>query len=619
MIKALTGADTDRLREEKKRGISIELGFAPFDLPDGRRAGVVDVPGHERFVHHMLAGVPGFDLVLLVVAADEGVMPQTREHLDILQLLGVEKGILVITKTDLIEDEELLDLVATEIREQVLDTFLEDAPLYCVSSRTGHNLGKLLEGIVEMTKHLKGRPTAGPFSLPIDRSFTLAGLGTVVTGTLVSGELEAGGTGEVVPGGAIGKLRRLQVHGQDVSRAQAGQRLAVNLGGLSVAQARRGKVLATPGTLKETQVLDARLRLLERSPRPLAHRSRIRLHVGTAEVLGRVSLLDCDRLQPGDEAWAQFRLEQPIAARRGERFVLRFYSPVQTIGGGWIVEPLAPRRRRHHLPTIQELELKSRGQPEELVLQSLAESGLSGVTPEAMAQKLDLPVESISPLLRSLEDQNEALQLGKDDSIHLARSVVDAGWERLHALLEEYHNKYPLRQGMPRELARTRLFPELSPRSFQSLLQHLAHENRIDLRQESIKLKEHRVILSERQSDLLRQIEDAFAESPFNPPDPRNLPSDLDDSDRDEMIQTLIDQGLLVRVADNMLFHARALERAQILLETAAAPDGSLTVSDYRRVLDTSRKYALPLLEYFDTRKVTRRVGEKRVLVKFSG
>ncbi len=617
LIKALTGADTDRLREEKTRGISIELGFAPFDLPDGRRAGVVDVPGHEKFVHHMLAGVPGFDLVLLVVAADEGVMPQTREHLDILHLLGVENGILVITKTDLIEDEDLLALVAAEIREQVRTTFLEDAPLYCVSARTGKNLDNLVAAMVEMTQHITGKTTSGPFILPIDRSFTLAGLGTVVTGTLVSGQMEAGTTGEVVPGGGKGKLRRLQVHGEDVSLAQAGQRVAVNLGGLSVTRACRGRVLATPGTIKETQVLDARLRLLERSPRPLAHRSRIRLHVGTAEALGRVSLLDCDQVEPGGEAWVQFRLEQPIAAKRGQRFVVRFYSPVQTMGGGWIVEPLAPRRRRHHLPTLQELELKGRGQPEELTLQSLLEHGIAGATPEKMAENLGLAPENMPALLESLKERGEAVRLGEDDNVYLARAVLEEGWQSLQALLREYHDKNLLRQGMPKELARTQLLPKLPPRAFQALLQHLADKNLVIIQREYVKLYHHQVALSEEQSDLLRRMEDAYKMAPFNPPGPRELPLPLADSEREELLQILIDQGLLVHVAENMVFHVQAVDKAELLLGQAASPDGSLTVSDYRRVLNTSRKYTLPLLEYFDARKITRRVGEKRVLTNY--
>ncbi len=357
LVKALTGVDTDRLKEEKQRGISIDLGFAPFKLPGGQKAAIVDVPGHERFIRHMLAGAFGIDMVLLTIAADEGVMPQTREHMDIIELLGVDKGLVVITKKDLVDEEWML-LMEEEISEYLKGTILDGAPLMAVSAVTGEGIPDLLAAIENIAQQVQERSAEGYARLPIDRVFTIAGFGTVVTGTLWSGKINSGDTLELMPGGLQVKVRNLHVHNDKVNTAYAGQRVAVNLQGIELAEVRRGDLLATPGVLAPSYRIDARLRLLKSSKRSLSNWNRIRFHLGTDETMGRVVLLDRDQLNAGEEALVQLVMEKPVVAYQGDRFVIRYYSPVTTIGGGVVIDPRAPKQKRFREDVLEELSKK---------------------------------------------------------------------------------------------------------------------------------------------------------------------------------------------------------------------------------------------------------------------
>jgi selenocysteine-specific elongation factor len=615
LIKALTGRDTDRLQEEKERGITIELGFAPFDLPGGRRAGVVDVPGHERFIHHMLAGVGGMDLVLFVVAADEGVMPQTREHLDILDLLGIKKGIIVLTKKDLV-DVEWLELVEEEIRETVAGTFLAEAPLFAVSSVTGEGIPQLLAAIDALTQEVAERNPQASFRLPIDRVFTITGFGTVVTGTLVAGTIRLGDRCEILPGEKEGRVRQLHVHGSPVEEAYAGQRVAVNLTGIELSDVSRGDVLVAPGSLKATTMVDCRLYLLPSAPRPLANRTRVRFHTGTAEVLGRAYLLDKGELEPGGRGLVQFRLEGPVAVRRGDRYVIRSYSPMVTIGGGEVLESHPPRRRRFREAVIRELELKEKGDPLQLVEQGLWEAGEGGIGLEELETKLGLSPGEMEDLLARLEEEGKVVVLTLEQPHYLHRDIVATLRERAREALEDYHRRHPLRWGMAKEELRTRHFPALPPRLFQEFLLALDRDGVLAVERERVKLASHQPTLSPQQEALRGELEKLFLSQPFSPPAPAEAISRLGGGEAGELYLYLVEAGTLVRLSEDLAFHRRAVEEAREKILAQLEAQGSITVSQFRDLLQTSRRYALPLLEYFDAQRLTRRVGDKRVLAK---
>ncbi|HHY92195.1 MAG TPA: selenocysteine-specific translation elongation factor, partial [Firmicutes bacterium] len=510
LIQALTGHNTDRLKEEQERGISIELGFAPFDLPSGRRAGVVDVPGHERFIRHMLAGVGGFDLVLLVVAADEGVMPQTREHLDILQLLGVRSGLIVLTKVDLV-DAEWLALVKEEVRAAVQGTFLAEAPMYAVSAVTGQGIPELITAIDQATEAVSERDHTGPFRLPVDRVFTIAGFGTVVTGTLLSGTVKPGDRAMVYPAERPTRIRQVEVHGAKVETAYAGQRVALNLAGLSREEVERGAVVATPASLTPSTQVDVRLLLLGRAPRPLKQRERIRFHTGTAEILGRVHLLEVEELAPGESALVQLRLEGPVAVRRGDRFVIRSYSPATTIGGGRVLEPAAPRRHRFDPAVLAELRQKEAGDPLDLVAHALERAGLRPVSPEEVARSAGLGAEETTAALAVLVDRGRAVRLTLEGSaFYLDQGAVVRAVDEATALLNSFHYEHPLRQGLPLEEIRARVFPEFSPRLLTEFLR-LPPAGHLKVEGERIRLAGHSAGFSPEQADWVQKLKEALA------------------------------------------------------------------------------------------------------------
>lgn len=615
LIKRLTGIDTDRLREEKERGISIELGFAYLDLPDGRRAGIVDVPGHERFVKHMLAGIGGIDLVLLVIAADEGVMPQTREHLDIIQLLGIQRGIVVLNKIDLVE-AEWLELVEEELHEFLAGTVLAAAPVCKVSAVTGAGIPELLATIAVRTADVPERPTTGPARLPIDRVFSVVGFGTVVTGTLASGSLRVGDAVEVLPAGRAARVRSLQVHKQKVPEAGAGQRVAVNLAGLDVEDVNRGDVLATPGSFRSTRRLDVKLFLLDGAPRALKNRARIRLHLGAAEILSRVLLLDRDELEPGGNCFAQLLLEADTAAGRGDRFVIRSYSPMHTIGGGHVVDANPPRHKRFQAEVLKKLDTLEKGSPAEMVAEALRGSGVP-VGANDLAAAAGLDPETTAAACAELAAAGTAVRLAGGE--HLAHADNYARWRQTVVdALREYHRRYPLREGYPKEELRSRSFTGFSTGKFQELLQTLAAEGVVTLYAQSLALSEFSDgEPPEGARKLLERMEEAFRRGGTQPPTAAQVFEQvgLSEAEGQEYLHHLIRRGVLVRVDDEWCFHADAVAEARRRLESHLREHGELSVGEARDLLRSSRKYVLPLLEYFDRVRFTRRVGDLRVLV----
>jgi selenocysteine-specific elongation factor len=618
LVKALTNIDCDRLKEEKERGITIELGFAYFDLPSGRRAGIVDVPGHERFIKNMLAGAGGMDLVMLVVAADEGVMPQTVEHLHILSLLQVKRGMVVVTKADLVE-EEWLELVLMDIRDRIADTFLEEAPIIPVSAVTGEGMDVLTATMDNLMDDVAAKNANLPFRLPIDRVFTVQGFGTVVTGTLCAGAVAVGDLVEVMPSQLSGRVRGVGVHGKQVGRAEAGQRTAINLAGLTVEQISRGDMLCAPGVLRPSMMLDVRLSLLKDVDKALINRERVRFYSGTSEVLGRVILLDAEALLPGEEAFVQLRLEEPVALWAGDRFVLRSYSPMVTIGGGAILDPHPVKRKRFREQGLSELRVLESGSATAILDQYLRKHSNQTLTREKLLALISRPGPELDEALEELLAAEYAVSLRADDSSYIFhRDYLKSLAEKLESLVTEYHRRYPLRRGIPREEIRSRLLPQAGTRVFGAILLELQADAPVVVGSRVVASQGFEVSFSGKWAKAHETLTQKFESQLFAPPTLDDAPElvRLTPDDTRELLDALVEQEMLVKVAEGMYFHRLAVCKALDLLTAHCSANGNaeFTLADFRTVIDSSRKYALPLLEYMDQRKITLRSGEARRL-----
>ena len=608
LVKALTGIDPDRLQEEKDREMTIDLGFAWFALPDGQEISVVDVPGHERFIKNMLAGVGGIDLAMLVVAADESVMPQTREHLAILDLLQVTRGIAVLTKADLAEPD-WLDLVEEEVAEALRGTTLEGAPVARVSAVTGQGLDELkllLQGLLRETSPRKdlGRPR-----LAVDRAFTMTGFGAVVTGTLVDGSLSTGQEVELVPSGLRGRIRGLQSHRQHVDHVGPGRRVAVNVSGIGHDDIERGQVLTLRGWLHPTRTVDVRLRLTPWSPVPLKHNLGVTFHTGTSETLARVRLLDADELKPGQEAWAQLHLSEPVAVVKGDHFVIR--SSEWTLGGGRIVDAAPRRHRRHQGAVLERLGVMAEGSPRELALEALAATEPADVA--AVMRQANLSREDALAHLEALAEAGDVVPLGGKGIAGGAALVSRGGWERLKQdaarVLGGYHQSYPLRPGIPREELRNRL--KVASAVFSQMLPALAADGVLVEEGAMARLPDHQVRLTPEQERSAAAYIQALESSPYSPP----TDSPIDP----HLLSALTDQRRVVRASDTVVFAASAYDDMTERVVAHLREKEKITVADVRDLFGTSRKYALTLLEHLDQRHITRRVGDERVLVGTPG
>jgi selenocysteine-specific elongation factor len=613
LIQALTGIDPDRLREEKERGMTIDLGFAWLKLPNGQEVSIVDVPGHERFIHNMLAGVGGIDIALLVVAADEGIMPQTREHLAILDLLGVESGAVAITKTDLVDDE-WLELVLAETEETLAGTTLAEAPMVAVSSVNGQGLDDLRGTLQSLLERERSRRLIGRPRLPVDRVFTMAGFGTVVTGTLIDGELRVGQELELQPTTRRARIRGLQSHRKKIEAVPAGTRVAVNLSGLGTDQIQRGHVLTTPGWLRPTGVVDAHVRLIKAAPRPLTHNASVAFHTGAAETLAKVGLLDRKALEPGDSAWAQLRLQDRLAVAKGDLFIIRWPSPSATIGGGTIVEPHPKRHRRFDEKVLTQLSVLERGTPEEILLQHLVAREPAEV--EALVRRSGLPADTARTVVGGLVQSGEIVALdGQRGVVKPQTFVVSApGWDRLAgrltAALAAYHRGFPLRRGMAKEELRTRL--GVDARVFQRVVQRLMADGRITEAGPLVSLAEHEIVFTPEQQNQAAQVIEVLRRQGPAPADRADLEAELSVSP--ELTQALLDRGDLVEVSAELVYPTDVYDGMVHRVTKAIREQGPITVAGVRDIFNTSRKYALALMAHLDERKVTRRVGDERVL-----
>ncbi len=613
LVKRLTGVETDRLKEEKQRGISIELGFAPFTLPSGQKAAIVDVPGHERFIRHMLAGAFGIDMVLFTIAADEGIMPQTREHADIIEMLGVDKGIVVITKKDMV-DEEWLMLVEDDIREYIEAGILKGAPIVAVSAVTGEGISELLETIEKVAASVEEKPILGHARLPIDRVFTMAGFGTIVTGTLWSGQINVGDTLELMPVQKMVKVRTLQVHNDKVTTAYAGQRVAVNLQGIEVGDIKRGYLLADSGYLTPSYRVDTKLRLLSGSSRTLRNWNRVRFHLGTDEALGRVVLLDRDELLPGEEAFVQIVMEKPVTVYKGDPFVIRYYSPVDTIGGGTIIDPNAPHQKRYKEDVLNDLAVKEEGSLYDVVLHEL-ENSTQVLSVAELAKKTGTTDQKIVIELDQLLVDEKIVDISGKGSHYLSRQSLELIYEQITKTIEQYQSRYPLRAGYPKEDMRSRFFAKLNPKVFNTMMKYLEEEGRIVSKNNLVSIPGIQPNPGEKERKTIDIINTIMKDRPYNPPgiDEISSVTGISESDLAEIIAYLTDRGELFKISDGLYFSKSAIENGQSLLNEYFTREKELTLATARDIFDTSRRYALPLIEYYDRMRFTRRVGDVRV------
>ena len=621
LVRALTGTDPDRLPEEKRRGITIDLGFADLQLGD-LRLGFVDVPGHERFIKNMLAGAHGIDVVALVIAADEGVMPQTREHFDICRLLGVGQGLVVITKSDLV-DAEMLPLVEDETKELVRGSFLESAPVVTVSSKTGAGLAELKSTISEVAGLVPPRSSEQVARLPVDRVFSMKGFGAVVTGTLISGEIKESDELELLPAHMAVRVRGVQVHGKPVAKAEAGQRTAVNLSGVEVSQIERGMVLAAARRLRPTQIIDASVSVLPNASRGLKSRARVRVHTGAAEVLARVRVLDeAGEIPIGGSGLVQLRLEAPIVALHNDHFVVRSYSPQETIAGGIVLHPFAVKHRGKDLSRTRRL-LKGLAEPDRLQkFQSLADfaanSGLRLADLAAATGWNDTVLESVA----TQASGNSALT--DAGGVFLASDIFERYSDRVREELDKFHKREPLARGLLRETLREKVFAHAASEIFASVIGALESQKVLVSDKETVRAHSHSVDLSEQDQGLRQTFEQAYRKAGVEAPsiDHVMTQAGVAASQRAharKILQLLIDAGKIVRIQGDMLMHAEALETLkQKLLAYGATkePDRLIDVATFKELASVSRKYAIPLLEHFDRSRVTRRAGDRRVILK---
>jgi selenocysteine-specific elongation factor len=627
LVRALSGIDPDRLREEKARGMTIDLGFAWIDLPTANpqsdtpdnateAVGIVDVPGHIDFIKNMLAGVGGIDAAVLVIAADEGVMPQTREHLAILDLLGVPAGVVALTKVDTIDDPEWLDLVELDVAELLEPTRLADAPIVRVSAITGAGLDALRHALAETLGQLAPRRDRARPRLPIDRVFTLSGFGTVVTGTLSDGHFAVGDAVEVLPAGLPARIRGLQSHKQAVDQGEPGSRLAMNLTGVGTDEVHRGDVVVRPGTLRATTLIDAEFRMLPDAPKALAHNQAVDFFVGAAEVPARVRVLGADALEPGQSGWVQLRLERPVVTAAGDRFILRRPSPSITLGGGTVLSPHPRRRWKRFDPrVIARLETLARGAPDEILLHALARQPF--ISRQELIGQSGLDVSVADDALDELTQSGAIVPLGSGDPLLVTLDVHTRTLAQLTARLDEFHAAQPLRRGMARGELRSRVQTAgsaLPVRIFNALLEQAVSQGDVAADETLAWRNTFTVAPTPPQQRKVDRVLAAYAAAPYAPPNAGDTLAMLDGDEA--LLEMMVEQGQLVRLPGGVFLRGADFDAMVTAVSDHMAAHGTITLAETRDLFDTSRKYAQALLEEMDARRITRRDGDARVLRK---
>jgi len=606
LVKALTGIDPDRLKEEKEREMTIDLGFAWFTLPSGLVVSVIDVPGHEDFIKNMLAGVGGIDAALLVVAADEGVMPQTVEHLAILDLLEVRRGVVALTKVDLVEDEEWLELVAADVDRLLKGTTLADSKILPLSAVTGQGLPSLIEELDSLLSQIPPRRERGRPRLSIDRAFTLAGFGTVVTGTLIDGRFRVGQEVEILPQGLKSRIRGLQTHKEKIEVAVPGSRVAINLVGVGKDQLQRGGVVTSPGWLEPTRLIDVRLRMLSSAPKPLRHNTLVDFYSGAAQIPAKTRVLGAKAVEAGEEGWVQLVLTRPTPLLAHDRFIIRQPSPSLTIGGGTVVDPHPRRRHKRFRPqVIERLEALALGTPQEVLLTALEEG------PQEMGrlvQDSHLEPEAVEEALERLLEGSRILVLGASEGLLVSSTWWEEFLARLVHLIEEYHSRYPLRLGMPREEVKSKLrFPS---RLFNDLMGQAVKEGAAAQEGAALRLPGHEVRFTPEEEERVERLLSKFSQEPYTTPSAADCQAALGE----EVLNALLEQGRLVQVSENTLFLASTYEVMVERVVEHLRKEGTITLAQVRDLFSTSRKYAQAFLEHLDAQGITRRVGDERVL-----
>jgi len=615
LIKAITGVNTDRLKEEQERGITIELGFAALDLPNGRHLGIVDVPGHEKFVKNMVAGAAGIDLVAMVIAADEGVMPQTREHFEICKLLGVRHGLVVLTKIDLV-DEEWLELVQEDVKEFLQGSFLEGAPVLPVSSATGDGLEAFIQGLTALSDQVPERSAGGLFRLPVDRVFTMKGFGTVITGTLVSGQIGLGETVMLYPGLISSKVRGLQVHNHSVERAEAGQRTAINFQGLDRAAARRGDVVALPGSLMPSYMLDVSFEYLAGNTKPLKNRTRVRFHTGTSEVLGVLTLLGREELLPGEKAIVQVRLESPLSVVRNDRYVIRSYSPVYTIGGGTILNPMAPKHKGLGAEALEHLKALEGDDPEEIIGLHLEATGYGGISFSTLKVMTNLTDKNLNTALQGMLSRRRIMQIDKDRRVFIHAAHYQRLEKEMHACLADYHQAFPLKSGMSKEEWRSK-FPQLGAgKLFMLVLNKMVRDKTVVQEENSVRLAAHKVSLGMDQAEVRQKILAEYEGSGLTPPYFREVVKnmELDPGQARDVLLLLVEEGVIIKTKEDLYFSTKSIDQLKGRLVEFLTVRGEISTPQFKEMTGVSRKYVIPLIEYFDSQNVTIRIGDVRRL-----
>ena len=619
LIKALTGRNTDRWEEEQRRGITIDLGFTWFDLKNGDRVGIIDVPGHEKFINNMVAGVVGMDLVMLVVAADEGIMPQTREHMDILGLLGIKKSILVLNKCDLV-DEEWLELVEEEIQEELKGAFLEGAPVVRVSAATGQGLEELTDTIIRvMADEVEEKDTQTIPRLPIDRVFTLSGFGTIITGTLISGTISKEDVLEMYPIGKECKIRSIQVHGQDKDKCYAGQRVAINLSNIKKKEIHRGCVIAPKNSMKNTDLLDVKLSVLPDSMRIVTNHERLHLYTGTSEILCRAVLLDKEEIGPGESGLVQLRLEEEIALKRGDRFVVRFYSPMETIGGGVVLEPNPVRKKRFDEKAIEELKKKESGSLADVMELHIKQHADTMITMAELAKIMAHSVDELQEYLEELKEEGIVHVFAMKKDVYLwHRDSEYALRQKIQEALEAYHKRYPYRYGMKKAEIHNTYLKKVKPIVFDAYIEQLVAQNQIGRKDEYLHLAEFEVSKDAMFLKTEKTLVDAFEKAGFD--FVRFSEIDLGTIPREtaeDVLQLLVDEERVVRINEEMFTMKYLMDEAEEKIRKHLENEDVITIAQVRDMFSTSRKSAKPILEYMDSIKVTKKTGAESERVAY--